>query len=146
MPTPAPAPAPGSLVHRSFVRVYPGTAAQVSVVRADLRQLLASCPVADDVVACCSELAANAVLHSESGGPGGRFIVRADLRPGCYVRIEVRDLGGPWAVRSARPDMCHGLDIVGRLAGDWGADGSPASRVLWARIDWPEPEDLLPAC
>jgi serine/threonine-protein kinase RsbW len=143
---PVPAPAPGALVHHSFVRVYPGTAAQLAVLRADLRPLLIGCPVADEVLICCSELAANAVLHSESGQPGGRFIVRADLRPGCYVRIEVRDLGGPWAVRSAGPERCHGLDIVGRLSGDWGADGGPASRALWARIDWPEPEDLPPAC
>jgi hypothetical protein len=135
-------------VHRSFVRVYPGTAAQLAVVRADLRRLLTGCPVADDVLICCSELAANAVLHSESGRPGGRFMVRADLRPDCYVRIEVRDLGGPWAVRSAGPERCHGLDIVGRLSGDWGADGGPESRALWARIYWPEPgfEDLPPAC
>jgi serine/threonine-protein kinase RsbW len=139
---PSPAPAPGALVHRSYVRVYPGTAAQLAVVRADLRELLTGCPVAEDVLICCSELAANAVLHSESGRPGGRFIVRADLRPGCYVRIEVRDLGGPWAVRPAGRERIHGLDIVGGLSGDWGADGGLASRALWARIDWPEPDDL----
>jgi hypothetical protein len=42
---------------------YPGVAEHIRAVRADLRALLAKCPMADDVVLCASELAANAALH-----------------------------------------------------------------------------------
>jgi hypothetical protein len=45
---------------------YPGRVEQVSMVRADLRAMLNGCPVADDVILCASELAANAVRHSRS--------------------------------------------------------------------------------
>jgi anti-sigma regulatory factor (Ser/Thr protein kinase) len=130
-------PALGTLVHRSFVRVYRGRADQVAAVRADLRRLLGDCPLTDDALICASELAANAVRHSESGQPGGRFTVRADLRPGCWVRIEIKDQGGPWSGPAEDLERGHGLDIVRRMAGDWGAEGSCRSRALWARLDWP---------
>lgn len=130
-------PALGTLVHRSFVRVYRGRAGQVAAVRADLRRLLGDCPLVDDALICASELATNAVRHSASGQPGGRFTVRADLRPGCWVRIEVKDQGGPWSGPAEDTERGHGLDIVRRIAADWGADGSCRSRALWALLEWP---------
>jgi serine/threonine-protein kinase RsbW len=130
-------PALGTLVHRSLVRVYAGRAEQVAAVRADVRRLLGDGPLTDDALICVSELAANAVRHTASGEPGGRFTVRADLRPGCWVRIEVKDQGGPWAGPAEDLQRGHGLDIVRRLAADWGAEGSCRGRALWARLDWP---------
>jgi len=62
---------------------YRGNMEYVSAVRADLRALLPDCPMADDVILCASELAANAALHSHSRLPGGTFTVRATVHPGC---------------------------------------------------------------
>jgi hypothetical protein len=43
-----PTPAPRALALRTTGVTYPGTADQVRAVRADLRTLLAGCPMADD--------------------------------------------------------------------------------------------------
>ena len=122
----------------AFASTYPGTPEQISQVRADLRRGLGGCPVADDVILCISELAANAVLHSNSRKPGGTYTVRAEGCPGASVRIEVEDDGGPW-MRKPAPDPAsgRGLDIIGALAAEWGITSSPAGRAVWARINWP---------
>jgi anti-sigma regulatory factor (Ser/Thr protein kinase) len=91
-----PSPAPRALALRTTSAIYPGSAEHISAVRTDLRALLGDCPLFDDVILCASELAANAVLHSHSGLPGGTFTVRAIVNPGHYVRIDVEDDGGPW--------------------------------------------------
>jgi hypothetical protein len=66
-------PAPGALAPRKLDVTYPGRADQIRLVRADLRTVLDDCPLADDVILCASELAANAVLLSRSRRPGGTF-------------------------------------------------------------------------
>jgi two-component sensor histidine kinase len=95
---------------------------------------------ADDAILCVSELATNAVLHSNSGQPGGSFTVRAVVRDGGRLRIEVTDQGGPWA---PHPDHAaghgRGLLIVSRLAADWGIAGDGlTSRTAWFELAWPE--------
>ena len=55
--------------------------------------------VIDDAKLAASELAANAVLYSASRGTS--FTVRCEIGSG-YVRIEVKDMGGPW--RPRKPD------------------------------------------
>jgi anti-sigma regulatory factor (Ser/Thr protein kinase) len=89
------------------------------------------------VILCLSELAANAVLHSDSGRPGETFTVRIESSPGAHLRIEVEDGGGPWLAPAPDPGSGRGLDIVGVLAADWGVTISPAGRTVWARFDWP---------
>jgi len=81
---------------RLWERPYPGTTDQVRHVRAALREFLAGCPVADDVVHLLSELSANAIAHSDSGNRDGAFTVRAEHFPGSYVRGEVEDQGSAW--------------------------------------------------
>ncbi len=74
-------------------QTFPGTTEQVRHVRAALRPLLRDCPVADDVVLLVSELSANAITHSASGKPGGKFTVRLQHFRGEYVWGEVEDDG-----------------------------------------------------
>ena len=117
---------------------YPGTAEHIRAVRADLRPLLVDCPMADDVILCASELAANAALHSKARLPGGTFTVRAEISPGHYVRMEVEDDGGPWTAKITDSTGHHGWDLVRALATDWGIEDDRTTRTIWARFDWPE--------
>jgi anti-sigma regulatory factor (Ser/Thr protein kinase) len=118
---------------------YPASAECIGQVRADLRGLLDGCPAAHDVILCASELATNAVVHSDSRRPGGKFTVRAEVIPHRYARIEVEDSGGPWLTGVSDTDLSrgHGLDIVNALAAAWGIDGDHHARTVWARFDWP---------
>ena len=70
---------------------------------ADLAALRVCCPMADDVIRCASELAANAAVHSHSRLPGGAFTVRAKISTGDYAWIEVEDNGGPWTLAVRNP-------------------------------------------
>ena len=127
-----------ALALRTSGVTYPGSIEHVSAVRADLHALLHDCPVADDVILCASELAANAALHSHSRLPGGTFTVWAAVSPGNCVRIEVEDNGGPWTGDMSDPTGHHGWDIVRALTVDWGIVGNHAARTIWARFDWAE--------
>jgi anti-sigma regulatory factor (Ser/Thr protein kinase) len=95
--------------------------------------------MADEVILCASELAANAAIHSDSRLPSGSFTVYAKLSPGDYAWIEVQDSGGPWVAKPGDHERPHGLDIVRSLASDWGIDGDHTTRTIWARFDWPTP-------
>ena len=131
-------PASRALALRTSTVTYPGSAAQIRVVRADLRVLLGGCPMADDVILCASELAANAALHSRSGLQGGTFTVRASIDLDHNVQVEVEDKGGPWTSTPTDPDRHHGLDIIRALTTDWGITGDHIARTIWARFDWPD--------
>jgi serine/threonine-protein kinase RsbW len=131
-------PASRALALRTSTVTYPGSAEQIGVVRADLRALLGSSPMVDDVILCASELAANATLHSRSGLQGGIFTVRASIDLGHSVQVEVEDRGGPWTSAKTDPDRCHGLDIIRALATDCGITGDHIARTIWARFNWPD--------
>lgn len=122
----------------TFTRAYPGRTDQAGQVRADLRALLDGCPITDEVILCASELAANAVVHSHSGYLDATFTVRVEIHHRNYAWIEVEDQGGPWAESAPDPTRGRGLDIVRAFAADWGIEGDHRSRVIWARINWPE--------
>lgn len=140
---------PGVVCRRS----YAGRADQVRAVRAFLAGVLAGCPAAADAVLLADELAANAVLYSRSGGPGGRFTVLAEVREGQWVRVEVEDDGGP-----ETPHLCtagcsagqggdtaetdgggRGLQIVQALSQDWGVTGGVTGRTVWFQLGWGTP-------
>ena len=102
-------PAPKALALRTTSVTYPGSAEHISAVRADLRALLRDCPMADDVILCASELAANAALHSDSRQPGGTFTVHTTISAGQHVRIRCRGQRRPVedsGQRSGRPTAC----------------------------------------
>lgn len=131
-------PVPRALASCTTSVTYPGATEHVRAVRADLRPVLHECPMADDVILCASELAANAALHSHSRLPGGTFTIRVMISPGQYARIEVEDDGGPWSPAASDPTQHHGLDIIRALASEWGIDGDHSSRTIWVRFNWPE--------
>ncbi len=131
-------PAPRTLALRTSAVTYPGSIEHISAVRADLRPLLRDCPMADEVILCASELAANAAIHSRSRLPGGTFTVLVTINPGDHAQIEVEDDGGPWAPGISDSAAHHGLDIVRALATRWGIDGDHTARTIWARFDWPD--------
>jgi serine/threonine-protein kinase RsbW len=132
----APAKAPGTRPPAVHERIYSGALPEIGAVRADFRPLLAECPAGDEVLLCISELAANAVLHSDSREPGGKFTVRTQIQPGTSVRVEVDDGGGAWAALPAEAGRAHGLDIVRALAVESGVSLTPAGRTVWAQLSW----------
>lgn len=130
-------PAPGALALRTSRVTYSGGTEHIRRVRADLRQVLGDCPMADEVILCVSELAANAALHSNSRLPGGTFTVQTKVGLGHYARIEVEDNGGPWTPAVSDSTGHHGLDLVRALSTNWGISGDHATRTVWATFDWP---------
>jgi hypothetical protein len=123
---------------QAWTREFPARPDQVGQARKFLALTLEGCPVADDALLCLSELASNSVLHSESRRPGGTFTVRAEMRPGQYVRVEVHDAGGPWDEHPCTDGRPHGLAIVRDVATYSGTDGNALTGwIAWARLDWP---------
>jgi anti-sigma regulatory factor (Ser/Thr protein kinase)/transcriptional regulator with XRE-family HTH domain len=118
-------------------RSFPARPAQVGRAREFLCRILAGFPIAGDIVLICSELAANAVVHSDSARPGGRFTVRAEVREGDYAWIEVEDQGGRWAPGASPDQGGRGLAIVAALADYWDIRGDDAAWLVCARLDWP---------
>jgi anti-sigma regulatory factor (Ser/Thr protein kinase) len=92
--------------------------------------------MADDVILCASELAANAALHSDSRQPSGTFTIRTTISPDRSVRIDIEDNGGPWTPAVSDPSRHHCLDIVRALASEWGIDGDQTQRTVWAVFHW----------
>jgi anti-sigma regulatory factor (Ser/Thr protein kinase) len=122
---------------RRYEQVFAALPDQVRLARRSLAEELVGCPAADEVILCLSELASNCVVHSASRLPGGEFRLRAELSEGNYVRIELRDDGGPWKQRE--PDDCrpHGLDIVRDLALEYGVRGDARTGwITWATLSW----------
>ena len=117
-----------TLAPLEFTRTYPATAAHISQARRSLARALNGYPAADDAALCLSELATNAILHSQSREPGGHFTVRAAIHGG-RLRVEVHDGGGPWIRPVRRRDGQHGrgLLILAQLASDWGRCGNSAT-------------------
>jgi serine/threonine-protein kinase RsbW len=120
-------------------RVLPGRPDQVREARAFLRDVLGSCPVIDTALLVCSEMAANAVQHSRSARPGGTFTVCARIRTGAWAWVEVQDEGGRWAEKKPSSDeRGRGLVVVEEVADYWDIRETDESRVICARLDWPQ--------
>jgi hypothetical protein len=126
---------PGTATAPGYASTFPGRADQLSQVRRDITPYLHNCPAADDLILITDELAANAILHTQSRGAS--FTVRCRLSHRA-ARIEVEDLGGPWRPRNPG-DRPHGLDIIAALTGPdaWGTQpAGTGGRTVWARLTW----------
>ena len=142
------APPPAARPPRRAFRGEPG---QVPLVRNFVSCCLDGrrCPAeaVQDILACATELAANAVLHSRSGLPGGHFTVEvACTRQSVHVMVE--DSGGPWAERGNAgidAECGRGLPIVAALSADSGITGDDAGRMAWFCCQWGDGKDTHPA-
>lgn len=112
-----------------------------------------ACDGADLIEMIASELAGNAIQHSASGGPNGKFTLQV---VDCHDRWQVRvvDEGGPIV-----PHVCElasidtaeeldklgdeaeagrGLAMVAAVSSAWGVFGDQSSRMVWAEIMTPD--------
>jgi len=142
------APPPGT---RPLRRAFRGEPSQVPLVRDFVSCCLDGCrcpaEAVQDILACATELAANAVLHSRSGLPGGHFSVEVACA-GQSVRVTVADSGGPWTERGIGgidAECGRGLHIVAALSADMGMTGDAAGRMAWFCCRWGAGKDDQPA-
>ena len=133
-----------------WLRVFAGTPAQVAEVRRFVACLLAESPARDALVACASELSANAVMHTASG-TGGCFTVEVCCPRTGVARVSVTDAGGPTEPAAGAPvsagageddvddlPVCGlGLALVAASASCWGYYDSGPGRTVWAEASWP---------
>lgn len=121
----APLLAPGQFRHLlpSWARTFPGAPQQAAAARHFVLDLLNGSPLRDDAALVVCELFTNAVMHTDSGRPGGLATVQV-CRWRLGVRIAVTDQGPrsnqPVIVDSAAygepAEHGNGLFLVSQLA------------------------------
>jgi anti-sigma regulatory factor (Ser/Thr protein kinase) len=110
---------------RPSARVVPH--ARLAVAEALLGAGLAEWPA----TLLVSELAANAVDHART-----EFEVRVTLGP--RLRIEVRDasrIAPAMHLVDAESERGRGLQLIDRVALDWGVQLRPAGKTVWFELD-----------
>ncbi|MFW5416630.1 ATP-binding protein [Nocardiopsis sp. CNT-189] len=122
---------------------FPGEKSHVAQARRFVRSTLGLCPaippeVLDSALLLVSEIASNAIRHTRSGEPGGRFGVEVHHSPG-HLTVAVHDEGprgdDPGAhptVEAFSPDSegGRGLAIIDAVASDWNTEAVPGGRVV----------------
>lgn len=124
-------------------RRFPGMASQIKHARRFVERMLSASPQCQTATLLLSELATNAITHSDSGAAGGKFEITVYQAP-CWSRVEVRDLGSLDRPRAQHHDPYdvsengRGLDLVEALAAAWGVqerhDGM--GRLVWFELVW----------
>jgi serine/threonine-protein kinase RsbW len=120
-------------------RVFAGRPDQVAAARRFVAAALdPGMPGYDAACLLTSEAVTNAVLHSASGGEGGRVLVAWRVRGG-RLRVEIHDDGGPVGprrrVHHVESVTGRGLDLFEALSSGWGFDGGPEGRTVWFELD-----------
>ncbi|HEX2312959.1 MAG TPA: ATP-binding protein [Thermomonospora sp.] len=121
-------------VHR---RTFRGDPEELAKVRSFAAKALAGCPVLEDAILLLDEVAANAIVHTDSP------TVEVALRHvGDVVRGEVRDVGVSDTVPAPRPESDgesgRGLLIVDILAKQWGSRRTAQGRLVWFELHDPD--------
>ena len=119
----------------------PGRPEEVSGTRAFIKRTLAAAgkePAVDSDAATLltSELVTNAILHTESGAPGGTVtVVVVDVPDGVLVEVIDDGSGGMPVVKG---DLMatdgHGLFLVQQLTAQWGYLRDPAGTTVWFHL------------
>lgn len=116
----------------------PGVPAQVSKARGVVAAVLGrDHPLYDDCVLLTSELATNAILHSQSGD-GGSFTVSVHAS-GTLVRVCVEDGGSdgpPCACRTSglQATSGRGLPLLEALSHRWGYTRENGTTTVWFEL------------
>jgi anti-sigma regulatory factor (Ser/Thr protein kinase) len=123
----------------------PGRAQEVAAARAFITQTLAATGReqrvdSDAATLLTSELVTNAILHTESGAPGGTVtIVVVDVPDGVLIEVIDDGSGGTPVVKG---DLLatdgHGLYLVQQLTAQWGYLREAAGTTVWFHLV-PEP-------
>jgi serine/threonine-protein kinase RsbW len=129
----------GTTVH---VRSFPGQTRQVGAARQFVGQALTGCPARDRLLTCVSELAANAIEHTESGSDGEFAVAVGWPRDGAAF-VAVMDAGGPGEPAVGEVDDAaesgRGLALVAAYSSRWGYRDTARGRTVWAEATWPIP-------
>lgn len=119
-------------------RTFLGSAISIVEARRFVAAFLRAWPNVEDAVLIVSELSTNAVRHSNSGRPGGRFLVTLDVE-GSVMRLAVLDEGGPRSPHLLPPSPTElggrGLALVSDLSAKWGVSGDDGGRSVWAILE-----------
>jgi serine/threonine-protein kinase RsbW len=111
----------------SWTRTFQGAPRQVSAARQFVGSLLEGSPLRDDAVVVVSELFTNALLHTDSGRPGGLVLVQVGRWP-LGVRVAVTDQGS-----ASQPVIRH--PGPGRQA-DTSGNGLYLVARLTSQLEW----------
>jgi serine/threonine-protein kinase RsbW len=137
---------PGALAKPSWARAFPGTPRQAGAARRFVASLLDGSPFCDDAVVVVSELFTNALLHTNSGKPGGLVVVQV-TRWLLGVRVAVTDQGsakrpviGDGGSCQQAAESGHGLYLVSCLAEHLGWHDDPSGRTICAVLGTRPPE------
>jgi anti-sigma regulatory factor (Ser/Thr protein kinase) len=125
-------------------RRFPGLPSQIAYARRFVARQLAASPELTTATLLTSELATNAITHSDSGRATGKFEVSVQYAPG-WARVEVRDLGS--TTEAPQPqhrdpydtaEHGRGLDLVEALASTWGTEPrrDGRGRQVWFELVW----------
>jgi anti-sigma regulatory factor (Ser/Thr protein kinase) len=127
-------------------QIFRGTADQVAAVRRFVRSTFGDHASRDDAVLIASELAANAIAHSQSGQRGGAFGVHLAVLNAGFTVVVVTDQGGTAAPQIRDAYACthsaRGQQIVRTLAGGVGV--SRGRRRSGPRRSRPPRPDIVP--
>jgi anti-sigma regulatory factor (Ser/Thr protein kinase) len=142
-------PAPGGRQRNAILGslTVPGRPEEVAAARTFIRRTLAAAgkqPRVDSDAATLltSELVTNAILHTESGAPGGTVtVVVVDVPDGVLVEVIDDGSGGMPVVKGELlATDGHGLFLVQQLTRQWGYLRDPAGTTVWFHLA-PEPAD-----
>ncbi|MEU3020577.1 MULTISPECIES: ATP-binding protein [unclassified Nocardiopsis] len=129
---------------RSARRRFPGLPSQIAYARRFVARQLAVSPEVTTATLLTSELATNAITHSDSGRSTGKFEVCVRHAPG-WARVEVRDLGSTTEAPAPQhrdpydtAEHGRGLDLVEALAAKWGTEPrhDGRGRQVWFELVW----------
>ncbi|MBS2547447.1 helix-turn-helix domain-containing protein [Catenulispora sp. NL8] len=134
-------------------KTFDGRPEHVSEVREFTRKAIGDYDGVDLVELVASELAGNAVRHSDSGEPGGEFTLHlATFLDRWQVRVD--DAGGPKVPHICEPkpidsiadldafgdevETGRGLALVAAVSSKWGVLGDQAGHAVWVEILMPQ--------
>ena len=119
----------------------PGQPQEVSGTRAFITRTLAAAgkePAVDSDAATLltSELVTNAILHTDSGAPGGTVtVVVVDVPDGVLIEVIDDGSGGMPVVKGELlATDGHGLFLVQQLTTQWGYLRDPAGTTVWFHL------------